>query len=227
MLEKIRLKFAFSRLKRSLEEIKNQTFTPKEIMKLLFSNKKMSLIRPWQYEEEFLNLLEQYYKLKPTYIMEIGTANGGTLFASCKLASKDATIISVDLPGGAFGGGYPDWKVPIYQEFSKTGQNLNLIRASSHEAQTVQKVKDILKGNSLDYLFIDGDHSYDGVKKDFDLYSPLVKKGGIIVFHDIAFHKDSLCEVDKFWRDIRAGYKTLEFVRDKEFGKFGIGLIIL
>lgn len=36
----------------------------------------------------------------------------------------------------------------------------------------------------IDFLFIDGDHSYEGVKKDFELYSTLVNDNGIIVIHD-------------------------------------------
>ncbi|MEO0196406.1 MAG: class I SAM-dependent methyltransferase [candidate division WOR-3 bacterium] len=41
-------------------------------------------------------------------------------------------------------------------------------------------------GNSkLDFLFIEGNHSYEGVKMDFEMYFPLVRKGGIIAFHDI------------------------------------------
>jgi hypothetical protein len=39
--------------------------------------------------------------------LEIGTARGGTLFFLTRLASPHATIVSVDLPGGPFGGGYP------------------------------------------------------------------------------------------------------------------------
>jgi hypothetical protein len=37
---------------------------------------------------------------------------------------------------------------------------------------------------TIDLLFIDGDHSYEGVKKDFDLYSKLVSPHGIILIHD-------------------------------------------
>jgi len=36
-----------------------------------------------------------------------------------------------------------------------------------------------------DFLFIDGDHTYEGVEGDFEMYSPLVRRGGIIAFHDI------------------------------------------
>ena len=38
--------------------------------------------------------------------------------------------------------------------------------------------------NRLNFLFIDGDHHYDLVKKDWDLYSPLLKTGSIVALHD-------------------------------------------
>jgi len=41
-------------------------------------------------------------------------------------------------------------------------------------------VKKILAGRQVDFLFIDGDHSYEGVKKDFEMYSSLVRKGGVV-----------------------------------------------
>lgn len=42
----------------------------------------------------------------------------------------------------------------------------------------------ILQGIKIDVLFIDGDHSYEGVKKDFELYSKILSPNGIIIFHD-------------------------------------------
>ena len=44
------------------------------------------LIRPIQIKEEFIELLKIFQELNPKYILEIGTANGGTLFCFCKLA---------------------------------------------------------------------------------------------------------------------------------------------
>ena len=129
MFKKLRLKFAFARLSNDLKKIKNKEYDVKNLMDDLFS-KKLSLIQPWQYQNEFSQLLDQYYSIRPKNVMEIGTANGGTLFAHCKLGQHEAKIISVDLPGGKFGGGYPDWKTPIYQEFAKSGQQLDLIRAN-------------------------------------------------------------------------------------------------
>lgn len=42
----------------------------------------------------------------------------------------------------------------------------------------------VLQDIKIDLLFIDGDHSYEGVKKDFDLYSSILSDNGIIILHD-------------------------------------------
>jgi hypothetical protein len=42
----------------------------------------------------------------------------------------------------------------------------------------------VLQDIKIDVLFIDGDHTYEGVKKDFELYSNLLSENGIIVIHD-------------------------------------------
>lgn len=225
MIQKLRLQYAFFRLNRILNKVRDKKYTPEEVVKDLFS-KEYSLIQPWQYQSEFLELLKHYNAIKPKMVMEIGTANGGTLFAHCKLACDDATIISVDLPGGKFGGGYPQWKTSIYKKFSKSNQSMNFIRGSSTDKNTFENVVNILNGKKLDYILIDGDHTYDGVKNDFELYKPLVKKGGLIVFHDIAVHNGSSCQVDLFWDEIKSNYEYLEFIQDKTHGKFGIGVII-
>ncbi len=39
--------------------------------------------------------------------------------------------------------------------------------------------------DGIDALFIDGDHAYKAVLQDWLLYSPLVRPGGIIAFHDV------------------------------------------
>jgi hypothetical protein len=42
----------------------------------------------------------------------------------------------------------------------------------------------VLEDIKIDLLFIDGDHSYEGVKRDFDLYSQILSPNGIIIIHD-------------------------------------------
>jgi len=183
-------------------------------------------IIPSQIKEEILKLLKILEKIKPKTILEIGTANGGTLFLFSQIASPDAIIISIDLPGGKFGGGYPMWKVPLYKSFAKDNQKIYLIRADSHDEKTLRKVKNILGNKKLDFLFIDGDHSYEGVKKDFEMYSKLVKRKRVIALHDIVHHPFvPECQVDKFWKEIKKIYRTREIILSSNQTWAGIGLI--
>ena len=129
-------------------------------------------IKPFQVKDELLELLKLLLKLKPKAICEIGTAWGGCLYLFCRIAPKNAMIISIDLPGGPFGGGYPIWKIPLYKSFAKDNQTIHLIRANSHNPKTLELVKRILGNRMIDFLFIDGDHTYKGVKRDFEMYSP-------------------------------------------------------
>ena len=184
------------------------------------------LITVFQNKHEILQLLGILHKTKPKYILEIGTAGGGTLFLFSRIASEDAILISIDLPGGRFGGGYPKWKIPVYKSFAILNQRIYLIRGDSNNTATFGKVKSILGSNKIDFLFVDGDHAYSAVKKDFEMYSTLVKDDGLISFHDIApGPEERTGGVPEFWEEIKYKYDYREIVEDWKQGGFGIGLI--
>jgi len=185
-------------------------------------------LKPMQIRSEivaFLRFSVRQLADKPKIIMEIGTARGGTLFLFSRIFPKNSFIISLDLPGGEFGAGYPWWEIPLYKSFSKDKQ-IHLIRVDSHKIKTLEKVKNILGDRKIDLLFIDGDHTYRGVKKDFQFYNPLVRKGGIIAFHDIVQHPlGSKCQMVRFWSEIKKRYDYKEFVEDWQQNWAGIGVI--
>lgn len=189
-----------------------------------------------KFSYEYLDLMQEKYEIKelltiikkkkPRIVLEIGSARGGTLFLFSKYAYENAIIISIDLPKGPFGGGYSKNRVSIFKKFITNKQKMYLIRDNSHLENTKNKLKKILGKNKIDFLFIDGDHTYEGVKIDFEQYSPLVKKGGIIAMHDIALHpKETKCEVNKFWKELKNSYKYKEIILDKNQGWAGIGII--
>lgn len=224
-LKNYRLKSAFKRLDANLSKL-DDNWDAERVLSYLFSQEAI-LIRPWQIYEEFSRLVHLYEELKPRHVLEIGTANGGTLFMHCKLAAPDATIISVDLPEGMFGGGYPDWKRDLYLKFMRPGQKLVLLRQDSHAPETFAEVKKHLGSAQFDYEFIDGDHTYAGVKQDFEMYGPLAKPGATIVFHDIVVHPNSECKVDEFWEEIKVEYPSQEFISAEDRKMMGIGVIEL
>lgn len=46
------------------------------------------------------------------------------------------------------------------------------------------KVHQNFQDETFDFIFIDGDHTYEAVAQDFELYLPKVKKGGLVFMHD-------------------------------------------
>lgn len=193
---------------------------PHQIVDFVFSN---PLIRPLQVPSELDRFAEIVASICPKRVLEIGTFQGGTLCLLARLAASRATIISIDLPGGKYGGGQTRLRSLLYHTFGKLFQRMHLIRGDSHSEQVAARVKQVIE--SLDVLFIDGDHTYEGVKRDFLLFAPLVRAGGIVAFHDIAEHTtESDCEVARFWNEIKMSHRHEEIIEDPEQG-WGIGVL--
>jgi cephalosporin hydroxylase len=168
----------------------------------------------------------------PRRIIEIGAGRGGTLRALCAAAAADATIISVDLEGGPFGvdveGGRSGVSDQELRERAnaKPGQRLYIIRGHSSDPEVHDRVRTLVP-DGVDLLFIDGDHTYEGVSDDYRLYSPLVASGGVIAFHDVLPHpREPECQVDRFWRELPEAGKH-EFVSPVDLTWGGIGAVVV
>lgn len=183
-----------------------------------------------QKRSEFVQLVALVAEQKPRSVLEIGTLNGGTLRAWCECATEDATIVSVDLPGGRWGGGYGTDLVPRLGSYARPDQELTLLRNDSHSEAVRGRVAE---DAPFDFAFIDGDHTYEGVKQDFTDYSPLVRQGGLIAFHDVLPHpRVPGCDVDRLWAELRKEYEVEEFLSPEEthpeWGQWGgIGVVRL
>lgn len=97
---------------------------------------------------------------------------------------------------------------------------MDFVIADSHSSST-RDVVGCKFDNKVDFLMIDADHSYEGVKSDFEMYRDLVSDNGIIAFHDIV--NDEWPGVGKFWHEIRSQFKTTEIIKNP--GRIGIGVI--
>lgn len=183
-------------------------------------------IHPWQEREEVAQFLKIVEKNPPKVVVEIGAGLGGTLFLFTRVAAPDATIVSLDLPASLTGKGPPAWKDSLFLSFARLSQQIHLIRRNSHDARTLVELRSKLGDKKVDVLFIDGDHSYNGVKMDFEMYSHLVRPGGLVVFHDIdQDHWNPEVQVPRIWRELKSKYETLE-ISIHTHGS-GIGIIYL
>lgn len=181
-------------------------------------------IQSQQIRSEFLELAKMVKEQNCKYIMEIGTYRGGTLFVFSQLAAPQATVISLDFHFSLLGKVYGAIQKPLLRKFVRNGKSLFLLRQNSHLPETLKVVRDILQGHELDFLFIDGDHTYQGVREDFLMYSQLVREGGLIAFHDVAESGGSR-EVHRLWSELKPNYRHEEFIHTTGSGAMGIGVL--
>jgi predicted O-methyltransferase YrrM len=179
-----------------------------------------------QHVDELAQFSALVRKMQPKRLVEIGTAQGGVFWLLCQLSRQDATLVSVDLPPEKrFSGGL---KTAIdLQKMKIPGQAVHAVSGSSHDPAILDRVKAIFAGNQIDVLFIDGDHSYGGVRQDYEMYRSLVRPGGIIAFHDIVHTKFEDCHVDVFWNELvhDAGLRTTEIIGPTPARFGGIGVV--
>ena len=155
---------------------------------------------------------------KPKVIVEIGSAFGGTLARWLDIDGVD-TVISVDLPGGRYGGITIEGKELLRQECEEYcishGKTFIQILGDSHDPAMRSKLDDVLHEKEVDFLFIDGDHSYEGVLKDFEMYADVVKENGLVGFHDILnskFHRKSDAFVQGLWYKLKRFFPYTHYI---------------
>jgi predicted O-methyltransferase YrrM len=181
--------------------------------------------QPLQVREEIVSFLDLLSQRPPSTVLEVGTDKGGTFFLLTRVAAPDALLLTMDLPA-AQSNEYPAWREFLYRAFARERQRIELLREDSHAPPTLEKMRRLLGNRGLDLLFIDGDHSYEGVKKDFEMYSALVTSGGIIAFHDIVPGPEvNVGGVPRFWNEIKQTRRSLEFVKDWNQRGWGIGVL--
>ncbi len=161
-------------------------------------------------------------------ILEIGTKFGGTFYLWNKLNElTNGMNVSIDLADGIHGGvnleSINKRNLYFYEQFN----NCHFIEGDSHDIETKNKVTELLKGQQINFLFIDGDHTFSGIKQDFYDYLPFCKSQSFVVFHDIVIsdhHHSRDVYVGEFWNEIKNEYNHWEFI---ELGNNWAGIGIL
>ena len=176
-------------------------------------------IAPTQTPDEILWLLDRVRECKPRVIVEIGTDEGGTLFLWSRIAPGDAVIVAIDSRPLGLLGRLSAYAI-VRRGFARKQQRIELLFGrDSHDSVTVEELSRVLSDAPIDFLFIDGDHSYEGVKQDYQRYSPFVRPGGFVALHDIA--AADAPGVARFWSELCETHRTEERVDSI----YGVGVV--
>lgn len=182
-------------------------------------------VEMYQDEEEFAALLAEFRKLKPKKILEVGSMFGGTLWHWINNAPKGASVLAVDLVVPESDGRYLEQKIghdeqwPGWAKDAKV--NLLVMDEDSKSPRVREAILDFL-GNDIDFVFIDGDHSYNAVRADFDNFAPFVKDGGIVALHDI---NNRGTGVPEFWQAVKGSHYGAGCTEITNSPHGGIGMV--
>jgi cephalosporin hydroxylase len=156
----------------------------------------------WQYPNQFSKYLCLLNAQNVTSYIEIGCRWGGTFVLTNEYLKRFNNVtksIAVDI-----------FDSPVLN-YCITNNETQFIKLNSQS----QEFAGYMKNNKFDLIFIDGDHSYEGVKNDYDVCK---NSGKIYVFHDIV---NDICPgVVQFWNELKINehdaYEFYEFTEQYE-----------
>lgn len=160
--------------------------------------------------------------LKPKVIVELGTWCGVSYCAFCqavKTLKINTKCYAVDTWEGDDHAGKIEAVVltklkshhdPLYSDFSRLVQS------------TFDNALENFADYSIDLLHIDGFHTYEVAKHDFDVWLPKMSEHGVVLLHDINVREQDF-GVWKLWTELTKKYPNFEFIHNHGIGVLAVG----
>lgn len=171
--------------------------------------------RASQREQELVLALHEVAAINPQIIVEIGCDAGGTLYAWRQICDEVYGITLADNTWPTGGTCAP-----------LVTHGAEVLLGDSHEPESVVWLLDRLAGRPVDVLHIDGDHSLAGVRTDWEMYSPLVRPGGLVLIHDVCNERDPRVQVPQFWAELTADRPDARILA-KRYNPVGFGVVTI
>tara|TARA_B110000977_G_C10998571_1_gene462871 strand:- start:154 stop:714 length:561 start_codon:yes stop_codon:yes gene_type:complete len=155
-------------------------------------------------------------KMKCGVYVEIGVLYGGSIIEQMK-DTQNCIFVGIDPFSGYYGNSYdPHRNIDLTDHYNIVNNNISENNPNNHKYHLIKgKSEDVVEdfenlNLEIDYLFIDGDHSYQGVMNDYNNYLKFVKKDGIIVFDN--YNDSSWLEVTKAVNEILDSNNDIKLV---------------
>ena len=162
-------------------------------------------------------LVEQH---KPRLMVELGTETGVSLAAFCQAAAALDLVCDIHGVDSWEGDSHTGHYVGVYEDLraylSEKGYGFaHLHRMLFDEALA------LFEDDSVDLLHIDGYHTYDAVRHDFESWRPKLSSRAVVLIHDIHVKKADF-GAWRYWQELRQDYRSVDFKHSN-----GLGVISL
>jgi hypothetical protein len=160
--------------------------------------------------------------MRPSTVVELGTHNGVSYSAICQAVKSlglRTRCYAVDTwKGDEHSGFYPE---EIYRNFA-TFHDRHYSAFSRLVRSTFDEALPHFKDRSIDLLHIDGFHTYEAVRHDFESWFPKLSPDAVILFHDTNVRENNF-GVFRLWSEVVSGRLHFNFLHGHGLGVLGLG----
>jgi hypothetical protein len=159
---------------------------------------------------------------RPATLVELGTHAGVSYAAFCQAVlaeGLDTRCHAVDTWQGDIQAGH--YESVVWEEFSRFHAARYPGFSTLHRCQFDDALTDFADG-SVDILHIDGFHSYEAVRHDFETWLPKLSPRAVVLLHDIAERQEGF-GVWRFWEEVSARYPSFAFAHSHGLGVLAVG----